>query len=145
MIAAMTTLLRAMLIAGVIVAVPGLAVSGSDERHSGTVVSIDRATRTLVLQELVENGRLRPLEVRVPAAAAIVYSERIPDEQVTRLDAPFVDHRVDLGEVHPGDFVVIEGAVRGGVATASIVVVTLRAGAAAAVPAAAAAGATTRR
>jgi hypothetical protein len=135
MIAAMTTLLRAMVMAGVIVTIPGLAVSGSDERHSGTVVSIDRANRTMVLQELVENGRLRRLEVRVPANAAIVYSERIPDEQVTRLDAPFTDHRVDLGEVHPGDFVVIEGSAKGGVATASIVVVTLRAGAAVVAPA----------
>jgi len=76
----------------------------------------------------------------VPAGAAIVYSERIPDEQVTRLDAPFADRRVDLGEVRPGDFVVVEGAARGGSATASIVVVTLRAGSAAANPVAASPG-----
>jgi len=133
----MTTLLRAWLVVGVIVATPGVAVSGGDERHSGTVVSVDPMARTLVLQELIENGRPRRLEVRVPAGAAIVYSERIPDEQVTRLDAPFADRRVDLGEVRPGDFIVIEGAARGGSATASVVVVTLRAGSAAASPAAA--------
>jgi hypothetical protein len=141
----MTTLLRAMLVVSVIVATPGLAVSGGDERHSGTVVSVDPAARTLVLQELVENGRPRRLEVRVPAGAAIVYSERIPDEQVTRLDAPFSDRRVDLGEVRPGDFVVVEGAARGGSATASIVVVTLRAGSAAANPAATPPGTPSRR
>jgi len=128
------------MVVGVFVATPGLAVSGSDERHSGTVVSVDPAARTLVLQELIENGRPRRLEVRVPAGAAIVYSERIPDEQVTRLDAPFADRRVDLGEVRPGDFVVVEGAARGGSATASIVVVTLRAGSATANPVAASPG-----
>jgi len=128
------------MVVGVFVATPGLAVSGSDERHSGTVVSVDPAARTLVLQELIENGRPRRLEVRVPAGAAIVYSERIPDEQVTRLDAPFADRRVDLGEVRPGDFVVVEGAARGGSATANIVVVTLRAGSAAANPVAASPG-----
>jgi hypothetical protein len=133
----MTTLLRAMLVVGLIVTTPGLAVPGDAERHSGTVVSVDPATRTLVLQELIENGRPRRLDVRVPADAAIVYSERIPDEQVTRLDAPFNDRRVDLGEVRPGDFIVVEGAARGGSATASVVVVTLRAGSAAANPAAA--------
>ena len=76
----MTTLLRALLVVGVIAVTPGLAVSGSDERHSGTVVSVDPGARTLVLQELIENGRLRRLDVRVPTGAAIVYSERIPDE-----------------------------------------------------------------
>ncbi len=141
----MTTLLRALLVVGVIVATPGLAVSGGDERHSGTVVSVDPAARTLVLQELIENGRPRRLEVRVPESAAIVYSERIPDEQVTRLEAPFADRRVDLGEVRPGDFIVVEGAARGGSATASIVVVTLRAGSTAANPAATPPGTPSRR
>jgi len=141
----MTTLQRALLVVGVIVATPGLAVSGGDERHSGTVVSVDPAARTLVLQELIENGRPRRLEVRVPAGAAIVYSERIPDEQVTRLEAPFADRRVDLGEVRPGDFIVVEGAARGGSATASVVMVTLRAGSAAANPAATPPGTPSRR
>ena len=141
----MNTLLRALMVVGVFVATPGLAVSGSDERHSGTVVSVDSGARMLVLQELIENGRPRRLEVRVPAGAAIVYSERVPDEQVTRLDAPFSDRRVDLGEVRPGDFVVVEGAARGGSATASIVVVTLRAGSAEANPVAASPGTPSRR
>jgi hypothetical protein len=134
MITVMTILLSAMLVVGLIVATPGPAASGDGERHSGTVVSVDQAARTLVLQELIENGRPRRLEVRVPAGTAIVDSERIPDEQVTRLDSPFNDRRVDLAEVRPGDFVVAEGAARGGSATASLVVVTLRAGSAAASP-----------
>ena len=145
MITVMTILLSAMLVVGLIVATPGPAASGGGERHSGTVVSVDQAARTLVLQELIEDGRPRRLEVRVPAGTSIVYSERIPDEQVTRLDSPFNDRRVDLADVRPGDFVVVEGAARGGSATASLVVVTLRAGAAAASPAVASPGAPSRR
>lgn len=141
----MTILLSAMLVVGLIVVTPGPAASGGGERHSGTVVSVDQATRTLVIQELIEDGRPRRLEVRVPAGTAIVYSERIPDEQVTRLDSPFNDRRVDFADVRPGDFVVVEGAARGGSATARIVVVTLRAGSAAASPAAATPGAPSRR
>jgi hypothetical protein len=81
-----------------------------------------------VLQELVEEGRPRRLDVRLPEGAAVVLSERIVDEQVTRLDAAFAERPIDLAEVRPGDFVVVEGAARGGTATASTVVVTLRAG-----------------
>lgn len=130
----MTIFLSALLVLGLIVATPGRALPGDGERHSGTVVSVDVAARSLVLQELVEDGRLRQLDVRVPEGAAVVYSERIPDEKVTSLEAPFADRRVDLGEVRPGDFVVVEGAARGHAATASIVVVTLRPGSASAMP-----------
>ena len=133
----MTILLSALLVVGLVVANPGPAVSGGGERHSGTVVSVDPAARTLLLQELVEEGRARRLDVRVPAGAAVVFSERIPDEKVTRLDAPFADRRIDLGEVRAGDFIVVEGAARGGSATASAVTVTLRPGAAAGTPPAA--------
>src|SRR5262245_15477899 len=125
----MTTLLRAMLVVGVFVVTPVFAVAADGERHSGTVVSVDPTARTLVPQEHVENGKPRRLEVHVPANAAVVNSERIPDAQVTRLDAPFVDRRVDLGDVRPGDFVVVEGQAPDGSTTASLVMVTLRAGA----------------
>ena len=140
----MTILLSALLVVGLIVANPGSAVSGGGERHSGTVVSVDPAGRTLVLHELVEEGRPRRLDVRVPAGATVVFSERIPDEKVTRLDAPFADRQIDLGEVRPGDFIVIEGAARGSSATASAVVVTLRPGSAAATPPAASMGSPSR-
>jgi hypothetical protein len=125
----MTILLSALLIVGAIVAAPGLAVSGEVERHSGTVVSVNPVARTLVLQELGVAGREIRLEVRVPDGVAVVHSERLPDDRVTRLEAPFADRRIDLADVRPGDFVVVEGAARGGSATASLVVVTLRAGA----------------
>ena len=132
----MNILSIALLIAGLITADSRPAASQGSERHSGTVVSVDAAVRTLVLQELVEEGRPRRLDVRVPEGAAVVLSERVPDEQVIRFDAAFVERPIDLGEVHSGDFIVIEGAARGGTATASAVVVTLRAGSTEAAPAA---------
>ena len=141
----MTIFLSALLVVGLIVTTPGLALPGDGERHSGTVVSVNVAARSLVLQELVEEGRPRQLDVRVPDGAAIVFSERIPDENVTNLGSPFTERRVDLGEVRPGDFIVVEGAARGNAATASLVVVTLRAGSAAVTPAAGAPGAPPRR
>ena len=128
----MTILLSALLVLGWIVASPNPVAGG--ERHSGTVVSVDPGARSFVLQELIEDGRPRRLDVRVPEGVAIVYSERIPDEKVTSLDALFDDRRIDLREVRPGDFVVIEGAARGKSATASGVVVTLRAGTVAGTP-----------
>ena len=138
----MTILLSALLVLGLIVASPNPVAAG--ERHSGTVVSVDPAARSLVLQELIENGRPRRLDVRVPEGVAIVDSERIADEKVTRLDAPFEERRIDLREVRPGDFVVVEGAARGSTATASGVVVTLRAGTVAGTPPAASPGGPSR-
>jgi hypothetical protein len=129
----MTILLSALLFVGLIVANPRPVAAG-DERHSGTVVSVNAGARSLVLQELVEEGRPRRLDVRVPEGVAVVHSERIPDEKVTRLDAPFDDRRIDLGDVRPGDFIVVQGTARGGSVTASAVVVTLRAGAVAGAP-----------
>lgn len=136
MMTVMTILLSALLVVGLIVVNPFPVFSQGGERHSGSVVSVNPAARTLVVQELVEAGRPRRLEVRVPESAAVVYSERIPDEKVTRLEAPFDDRRIDFGEVKPGDFVVVEGAARDGKTTATTLVVTLRGGTAAASPAA---------
>jgi hypothetical protein len=130
----MTILLSALVVVGLIVANPFPGSSQVSERHSGTVVSVNQSARTLVILELVEEGRPRRLEVLVPAGTAIVLSERVPDEKLTRLEAPFLDRRIDLAEVRPGDFVVLEGPARDGKATAALLVVTLRTGAEAASP-----------
>jgi hypothetical protein len=122
----MAILLTALLTIGLIVTLPSSSSAQATERHSGTVIAVDVATRTLVLRELVEDGRPRRLQVRVPEGAAVVYSERVPDEQVTRLDAAFNERALEIGDVRPGDFVVVEGAARGNEVTASTVVVTLR-------------------
>jgi hypothetical protein len=132
----MAILLTALLTMGLIVTFPSSSSAQAAERHSGIVMAVDPATRTLVLQELVEDGRPRRLQVRVPEGAAVVYSDRVPDEQVTRLDAAFNERAIEIGDVRPGDFVVVEGAARGNEATASTVVVTLREHDAQVVPAA---------
>lgn len=132
----MTTWLTALLVAGLVLADAGLVAAQGSERHSGTVMFVDPSARTIALQELVEGGRPRRLDVRVPEGAAVVLSERIPEEQVARLDAAFAERQIDLAEVRVGDFVVVEGPARAGAATASIVVVTLRAGRGEASPAA---------
>ena len=121
-------MLTALLFAGLMLVDASLVAAQGSERHSGTVVSVDPAARRLVLQELVEAGRPRRLDVRVSEGAAVVLSERIPDEQVARLDAAFAERSIDLAEVRPGDFIVVEGAARGDAATARTVLVTLRAG-----------------
>jgi len=96
------------------------------ERHSGTVVSVDAAARSIVVKELVQEGRPRQLVVRVPSGAPVVVSDRIPDAEVTRFEAVFVERPIDLGDVRPGDFIVIEGKARGDAAAAGKVIVTLR-------------------
>jgi hypothetical protein len=127
----MTILLTALLVVvGLIIADPTPSAAQGSERHSGVVVSVDPATRTLALQELVEGGRPRRLDVRIPDGATVVMSERVPDEHVARLEAAFVERPIDLRDVRPGDFVVVEGAARGNMATAHTVVVTFREGAA---------------
>ena len=119
--------LAALLALGLLAVDSAPVAAQTSERHSGTVVSVDPAARSLVLKELVQEGRPRRLVVRVPGGASVIVSDRIPDEQVTRFDAVFVDRTIDLGEVRPGDFIVFEGTTRGDTAAAGKVVVTLRA------------------
>ena len=132
----MMILLTVLLTVGLIATAPSLASPQAVPRHSGTVASVDPVTRTLVLEELAENGRPRQLQVRVPEGASVVLSERIPDDQVTRLEAPFNERPIEMTEMHAGDFVVVEGATQGDAAVASTVVVTLRPSDAHATPAA---------
>ena len=133
----MTIFLTALLLfVGLMMTDVGPAAAQGIERHSGIVVSVDPGTRTLVLQELVEEGRPRRLDVRLAPGAPVVLSERVPDEQIAQLDAAFAERPIDLTDVRPGDFVVVEGAARDGKAVASALVVTLPAGAAEVTPAA---------
>src|SRR6266542_1474686 len=122
----MTLALAALLVLGTLAVDARPVAAQSTERHSGTVVSVDTAARSLVMNELVQEGRPRQLVVRVPGGAPVVVSDRIPDEQVLRFDAVFVERSIDLSDVRPGDFVVIEGRARGDAAAAGKVIVTLR-------------------
>jgi hypothetical protein len=122
----MPTLLALLLAAGLIVTGVSPAEPQATRRHSGSVVSVDLTARSLVLAELVEEGRPRHLQVRVPEGAAVVFSERIADDRVPRFDAAFDERRIELSDVRPGDFVVVEGATQGSGAVATALVVTLR-------------------
>src|SRR5438105_327760 len=122
----MSFVFAALLVIGLLAVDARSVVAQTGERHSGTVVSVDPAARSLVMKELVQEGRPRQLVVRIPAGAPVIVSDRIPDEQVLRFDAVFVDRPIDLRDVRPGDFVVIEGPARGDTAAAAKVVVTLR-------------------
>ncbi len=122
----MTMVLAALFVLGLLTVDPRVVAAQTNERHSGTVVSVDPAARSLVMNELVQEGRPRQLVVRVPGGTPVVVSDRIPDEQVLRFDAVFVDRPIDLSDVRPGDFVVIEGRARGDAAAAGKVIVTLR-------------------
>ena len=125
-VSGMTMALAALLVLGTLAVDARPVAAQTNERHSGTVVSVDPAARSLVMNELVQEGRPRQLVVRVPGGAPVVVSDRIPDEQVLRFDTVFVERPIDLSDVRPGDFVVIEGRARGDAAAAGKVIVTLR-------------------
>jgi hypothetical protein len=84
------------------------ALADAARRHSGTVVKVDPQTGTLVLEELGAAGKKQLLQVKVPAEARILFSERIPDNQVTDLSQPFKETRINLSQVRPGDFATVE-------------------------------------
>jgi hypothetical protein len=105
-----------------LVGVPAWAV---EERHSGTVMAVDPRAATVTIEELVEDGRARTLTVQVPAQARVVLSEPMRPDTFTSAGELFRDTPLSLGDVRPGDFVVLEmdGA---GSRVASAVVITLR-------------------
>ncbi|MBI3825889.1 MAG: hypothetical protein HY294_07830 [Candidatus Rokubacteria bacterium] len=113
----------AALVASAALVAPGWAA----ERHSGTVMAVDPQAATVTIQELVENGKPRTVRVHVPAGARVVVSE--PSGTFTSAGEDFTDTMIALGEVRPGDFVVLEtdGGTTGTVARDLIV--TLRAAA----------------
>lgn len=93
-------------------------------RHSGRVVAVDPATRTLVVEEFAAAGQVRRLTVRLPPEARVVLSTRLPDAEITDLRYPFKDTPIQLSEIRPGDFVTVE--LEGDKAQATSVTVTYR-------------------
>jgi hypothetical protein len=84
------------------------ALAGSDARHDGVVEAVDVQARKLTLSELAAAGAKQTLKLVVSPDATIVRSEPLPADQVTDLDRPFKDTQIDLADVRPGDFVVVE-------------------------------------
>lgn len=104
--------------------------AGQGERHSGTVLAVSNwQTPTLVVEEMVEEAKVRKLQVLITAQTQLVRSERLPKDQVTDPRRPFRDSPIGLSEIRLGDFVVVELTVVGEGAVASSVTLTFRGGA----------------
>lgn len=111
--------------------VAGIAVGGaqgqpssaiSAERHSGTITTVDSRARTLVVEELVEEGRPQQLRVLIAPDAPVILSERIPDAEVFR------DSRLAVDDIRAGDFVTVDVEKSGAMLVARSITVTLRGG-----------------
>jgi hypothetical protein len=111
------------LIALAVTASPVTAPAG--ERHAGTVLAVDPQARTLTVDEFGVGGERRALRVQVPRDALVVWSQRNQTGRDVR-DA-FRDSTIQLGDVHIGDFVVVE--LSDDPEVARLVMVTLRRGA----------------
>lgn len=84
-------------VAAVIAWVAGPAVAA--ERHSGSVVSIDRQAQTLVVEELGVAGKPETLHVKVHPGTNVVVSER--DPQAPDFQHEFIDKRIELDRSSP--------------------------------------------
>ncbi len=112
--------LLALLVAAV---TPAPARAG--ERHAGTVLAVDPQARTITVDEFGVGGERRALRIQVPRDALVVSSERNYTGRDFK-DA-FRDRTISLGDVHIGDFVVVE--LSDNPEVARLVMVTLRRGA----------------
>lgn len=113
--------LLALLVGAVVI--PAAALAG--ERHAGTVLAVDPQARTITVDEFGVGGERRALRIQVPRDALVVSSERNYTGRDFK-DA-FRDSTISLGDVHVGDFVVVE--LSDNPEVARLVMVTLRRGA----------------
>jgi len=95
------------------------------ERHAGTVLAVDPQARTLTVDEFGAGGERRAFTVQVPRDAIVLWSQR--NHIVRDPKDAFRDSTIALGDVHIGDFVVVELSDDPDVAR--LVMVTLRRGA----------------
>lgn len=103
--------------------VPPAASAG--ERHAGTVLAVDPQARTLTVDEFGAGGERRAFTVQVPRDAIVLWSQR--NQTVRDPKDAFRDSTIALGDVHLGDFVVVE--ISDDPDVARLVMVTLRRGA----------------
>jgi hypothetical protein len=101
------------------------AAAPAGERHAGTVLAVDPQARTITVDEFGVGGERRALRIQVPRDALVVSSERNYTGRDFK-DA-FRDRTITLGDVHIGDFVVVE--LSDDPEVARLVMVTLRRGA----------------
>jgi len=103
-----------------------LTAAAEPERHAGMVIAVDPQAQTLVVEELAEGGKTQDLHVRVTNDARLVFSERVAGREVADFGAAFRDRPIGLGDIRPGDFVVVEATGVGQTLVASAITVTLR-------------------
>jgi hypothetical protein len=104
------------------------ALLAAGARHSGVVATVDATGRSVVVNELAEEGRPRRIEVQVPPQARLSLVERVVDELAPQKEGEFKERTIELADVRPGDFVLVEGTQQGRQVIADVVTVTLRAG-----------------
>jgi hypothetical protein len=102
------------------------AVVAPGERHSGTVTAVDPQARTLIVEELAEEGKVKHLRILVAPDAQLLLSERIPDREVTDFARIFRDTPLVLSQIRPGDFVNLDVERSGETLVARSITVTLR-------------------
>jgi hypothetical protein len=122
-----SVLLIAVVVAMLAGTMTAMGATAKARRHAGTVVTVNPSARTLVVRELVEAGKPKSLNVKVPQESRVVVSERVPSAEISDLRNPFRETAIDLGEVRRGDTVVLESTRERGAEIASQVIVTLRA------------------
>ena len=113
------------LLALLVAAAVMMTAASAGERHAGTVLAVDPQARTITVDEFGVGGERRALRIQVPRDALIVSSERNYTGRDFK-DA-FRDRTISLGDVHIGDFVVVE--LSDDPEVARLVMVTLRRGA----------------
>lgn len=118
---------RLMIVVALLAAgLPLVAAGAAADRHSGSVVSVDQQTQTLVVKELGVEGKPETLAVKVQPGTKVVVSER--DPQAPDFERQFTERPIGLGEIQAGDFVVVELSGDGTTPSAESVMVTLRRG-----------------
>src|SRR5215510_8917602 len=94
------------------------SIGASEERHSGTVVSLDPAAGTLVLQELTASRSEAPAPVTraitVGSGARLLVLRRSTESGATAWPGGFVASPMPLADLRPGDFVTVIGQERQG-------------------------------
>lgn len=94
----------------------GLAAGGS-RTHAGTVVAVDAAAGRVVIEELSPGTQVQRVTARVSSDTRVVEIRREPVEVVVArgpqsrdiaLTYRWVERPLDLGEIRPGDFAVVE-------------------------------------
>ncbi len=90
------------------------SISAAEERHSGAVVSIDRAAGTLVMTELTASRSEAPVMVKrtiklTPDSQIMLLQRSQEDATTSGWPGGFVASPVTADDLRPGDFITVMG------------------------------------